>query len=64
MTVGDWADHICAEAREEGIEQGIKQRNITLVLNMNADGLSVEKIMKYTGLDEEDVKQIIASNNN
>ena len=68
MTVGDWADHICAEAREEGLaqglEQGIKQRNITLVLNMSADGLSVEKIMKYTGLDEEDVKQIIASNNN
>lgn len=46
-------------AREEGIEQGAEQRERSIAKNLLKDGLSVDKISKYTGLSEKQVRSLI-----
>ena len=48
-----------AEGREVGLVEGKKMVTITFVKNMYEDGVSVEDISKYTGLDVEEVHNII-----
>ena len=44
--------------REEGREEGIKETKINIVKNMLKDNLPIEKIIKYTSLTEEEIKDI------
>ena len=46
------------EGREEGKKIGIEETNIKIVKNMLKDNLSIEKIIKYTSLTEEEIKDI------
>ena len=48
-----------AEGRKVGLVEGKKMVTITFVKNMYEDGVSVEDISKYTGLDVEEVHNII-----
>ena len=45
-----------------GKEEGIEETKINIVKNMLKDNLPIEKIIKYTSLTEEDIKDI--QNNN
>ena len=46
------------KGREEGIEIGAEQRNIAIAQSMLADGESVEKIQKWTGLSLEQINAL------
>ncbi len=46
------------EAREEGIEQGIQQRNISIAQKMLELKIDIELIMEATGLTKEEIEQI------
>jgi predicted transposase/invertase (TIGR01784 family) len=42
----------------EGIEKGIEKRNIEIAKEMKEAGESIEKIMKYTNLSEEEINEL------
>ena len=52
-----------AEGREVGLVEGKKMVTITFVKNMYEDGVSVEDISKYTGLDIKEIKEIVSKSN-
>lgn len=47
------------DIRREGREEGIKEATKDLVLQMNTRGMSVDDIVKYTGLSRSEVEEII-----
>jgi len=50
------------EIRLEGIEQGMEQKEIKIVLNANSNGISTKDIAVITGLTQSKVKAIIKKN--
>lgn len=46
---------------EQGIEQGIEQRNREIVLRMNASGMDVDQIVSVTGIPKEAVLEHLAA---
>ena len=46
-------------AKQEGIQQGISDRSIEIARTMLADGESVSKIMRYTGLTQGELEQCL-----
>jgi predicted transposase/invertase (TIGR01784 family) len=42
-------------AIEDAKEEGKEERTLEVARSMLADGMSAEKIKKYTGLDEDDI---------
>ena len=46
------------ETKLWGREEGIEETNIKIVKNMLKDNLPIEKIIKYTSLTEEEIKDI------
>ena len=52
-------EFILNSVRNEGIEQGIGQRNIEIANNMIKDNISVATISKYTGLSINQINSII-----
>jgi len=48
----------------DGIEQGIEKKEIEVVLNMHNKKMLIEDISKFTGLDIEEIKNIIKENSN
>ena len=47
-----------AEGRAEGLAEGRDERSIEIAREMLADGESIEKIMRYTGLTETQIREI------
>ena len=47
-----------AEGLAEGLAEGRDERSIEIAREMLADGESVEKIMRYTGLTETQIREI------
>ena len=47
-----------AEGRAEGLAEGRDERSIEIAREMLADGESIEKIMRYTGLTETQIRDI------
>lgn len=45
-------------SREEGYREGLDKRNIEIAKNMKNDGEPIEKIVKYTGLSEEEINKL------
>ncbi len=45
-------------SREEGYQEGLDKRNIEIAKNMKNDGEPIEKIVKYTGLSEEEISKL------
>lgn len=50
------------EGIEKGLEQGYKEGQKEIVKNMMNNGLSIEEISKYTGLSEDDIKNLNEKN--
>ena len=46
------------EGIQEGMGLGIGKRNLEIAVLMKADGESLEKIIKYTGLSKEEIEQL------
>lgn len=46
------------EGREEGREEGERKKQIEIARQMLADGMSIEIISKYTGLSEEELREL------
>lgn len=46
------------EGRAEGREEGMAKRNIEIAKTMLDNGEAIDKIILYTGLSEEDIKQL------
>ncbi len=46
------------EGRAEGRAEGKAEEKIEVARNMKADGESVEKIMRYTGLSKEEIEKL------
>ena len=46
------------EGRAEGRAEGKAEEKIEVARNMKADGESVEKIMRYTGLSKEEIEKM------
>ena len=46
------------EGKEQGIEIGEKNRDIEIAKEMLKDGENIEKVMRYTKLSKEQIKQI------
>ena len=40
-------------------DEGRDERNLEIARNMKADGESIEKIMKYTGLKKEEIENLL-----
>jgi predicted transposase/invertase (TIGR01784 family) len=61
MALSDWTTGIDA-ATEKGIEigivQGAMQKQIEIARNLLADGMSIERIHKVTGLDMEIIQSL------
>ena len=49
--------------KEEGIEQGVKERNVEIAKTMIKSKEPIDKIIKYTGLNKEEIDAIINENN-
>lgn len=47
-----------AKVEAKGIEKGEKQAKLEMAREMLADGVSVEKITKYTGLTAEEIRHL------
>lgn len=45
------------KAKDEGKAEGKAEEKIEIAQNMKADGESMEKIMRYTGLTKEEIKK-------
>jgi predicted transposase/invertase (TIGR01784 family) len=50
------------EGRKEGRQEGIKKAKIEDAMSMLLDGLTVEKVSRYTGLPVDEVKQLQQNN--
>jgi predicted transposase/invertase (TIGR01784 family) len=46
------------DAKEEGMEKGLEEGKYEVARSMLADGLGVEIIRKYTGLDESSIRSL------
>lgn len=46
------------KAKDEGRTEGRDERNLEIARNMKADGETVEKIMRYTGLTAKDIENL------
>ena len=46
------------EGRTEGITEGEQNKAREIAMRLIADGMSVEQIVQYTGLDRETVEQL------
>jgi predicted transposase/invertase (TIGR01784 family) len=42
-----------------GIKKGVKQEKLETARRMLNDGVSIEKIAKYTGLSEKEIRQLL-----
>ena len=49
--------------KEEGIEQGVKERNVEIAKTMIKSKEPIDKIIEYTGLNKEEIDAIINENN-
>ena len=47
-------------AEEKGIEKGIEKGKIEVARNLLSLGLDIDKIVKATGLSEEDIKKLLS----
>lgn len=47
-----------AEGREEGREKGRVEERIETARRMLSDGLSIEMVVRYTGLSEEEINSL------
>ena len=47
-----------AEGRAVGRAEGINSQRLETARSMLKDGLSLEKIMRYTGLSQEDISKL------
>lgn len=57
-------DYFLAEwtkLKEEKLEEGMKEGMKIIVLNMLKNEVEIEKIKKYTGIKEEEIKKIAAN---
>lgn len=54
----DAAKTAVIEGRREGRQEGIKQKSFTVARNMKNDGMSIDMILKYTGLSKEDLNNL------
>ena len=45
---------------EEGIEKGIEKGKIEVARNLLSLGLDIDKIVKATGVSEEDIKKMLS----
>jgi predicted transposase YdaD len=50
------------QGRQEGRQEGIKKAKIEDAMSMLSDGLTVEKVSRYTGLTIDEVKQLQQNN--
>ena len=48
---------------EEGIEKGIEEGKLETARNLLSDGVSLEKVVKATGLSEEEINEFEVQNN-
>jgi predicted transposase/invertase (TIGR01784 family) len=55
-------DRIYAKGEQQGIEKGIKTRNISIVLNAFDNGLTISLIANISGLPESEVQKILREN--
>jgi predicted transposase/invertase (TIGR01784 family) len=46
-------------AKKEGIKEGIKEGKLETAKRMLLDDISLEKVVKYTGLTEKEVKALM-----
>jgi predicted transposase/invertase (TIGR01784 family) len=44
---------------KKGVKQGVKQEKLETAGRMLNDGVSIEKIAKYTGLSEKEIRQLL-----
>ena len=49
---------VMKKAKDEGRAEGKAEEKIEVARNMKADGESVEKIMRYTGLSKEEIEKL------
>ena len=46
------------EGREEGIEEGIEEQTLVIAKKMKKEDLSIDMIMKITGLSKEKIEKL------
>ncbi len=51
-----------SEARNEGITEGIAERNNEIAINMLKDNMPIDVIIKYTSLTKKEIKQLKKTN--
>lgn len=47
-----------AEGMELGMEKGKNQKALDIAMNMLADGVNINLIMKYSGLTQEQIEKL------
>ncbi|SFS79207.1 conserved hypothetical protein (putative transposase or invertase) [Bacillus sp. 103mf] len=47
------------KSKKEGIEQGIEQGKIQLIRGMHKNGMPLEDIAKFTGLNTEEIRKLL-----
>ncbi len=46
------------EGRKEGLREGRKEEKLEIAREMKRDGMSLDRIVKYTGLSKDEIKQL------
>ena len=62
--LAEWTKHgeeKLEEGKKEGIREGKREGMKIIVLNMLKNKVEIEKIKKYTGIKEEEIKKIAAN---
>lgn len=49
------------EKMEEGRKEGMKEGMKIVVLNMARNKVNIEEIKKYTGIEEEEIQEIVSN---
>ncbi|MCD8222104.1 MAG: hypothetical protein LUD07_07960, partial [Clostridiales bacterium] len=50
------------EEHEEGIQEGLKQRDQMLIFKWSADGRELSEIVSLLSITEEEVRKVLAEN--
>lgn len=50
--------NVVDSSKEEGIIEGKNERSIEVAKEMKTDGVSIDKISKYTGLSKEEIQNL------
>jgi predicted transposase/invertase (TIGR01784 family) len=48
------------EGEKKGLKEGVKKAKLEIAKRMLEDGFSIESIVKYTGLTEDEVKALMS----